>query len=72
MLGVCGGYQMLGTALDDPDGVEQGGRMDGMGPVSYTHLARPILTMSPSRRLISAGLPAPSMTMMSYWDARRS
>lgn len=22
---------MLGTALDDPDGVEQGGRMDGMG-----------------------------------------
>ena len=31
MLGVCGGYQMLGTALDDPDGVEQGGRMDGMG-----------------------------------------
>ncbi len=31
VLGVCGGYQMLGTALDDPDGVEQGGRMDGMG-----------------------------------------
>ena len=29
VLGVCGGYQMLGTALDDPDGVE---------PVSYTHL----------------------------------
>lgn len=31
VLGVCGGYQMLGTALDDPYGVEQGGRMDGMG-----------------------------------------
>ena len=40
VLGVCGGYQMLGTALHDPVGVERagGGSMRGMGllPVETT------------------------------------
>ncbi|MBC3515710.1 cobyric acid synthase [Neobittarella massiliensis] len=31
VLGVCGGYQMLGRSLCDPDGVEHGGEMAGMG-----------------------------------------
>ncbi len=31
ILGVCGGYQMLGRTLSDPDGVEGGGAMAGMG-----------------------------------------
>ena len=34
--------------------------------------AIPIFTISLSRRLISAGLPAPSKTMASYWLSRRS
>lgn len=29
--GVCGGYQMLGKTLRDPDGVEAGGEISGMG-----------------------------------------
>ena len=31
IFGVCGGYQMLGNTLSDPEGVEAGGSMRGMG-----------------------------------------
>jgi len=31
VFGVCGGFQMMGESLSDPDGVEEGGSMRGMG-----------------------------------------
>lgn len=38
ILGICGGYQMLGRYLWDPDGAEEVGRLEGMDllPVSTT------------------------------------
>ena len=31
IFGICGGYQMLGEYLEDPEGAEEGGSMPGMG-----------------------------------------
>ena len=36
VLGVCGGYQMLGASLEDPEHVEGGGIMAGMGLLPCT------------------------------------
>ncbi|HYB70772.1 MAG TPA: cobyric acid synthase CobQ, partial [Candidatus Bathyarchaeia archaeon] len=44
VLGVCGGYQMLGRTVADPQGVESGGRERGLGllPVATTLARRKI------------------------------
>ena len=36
VFGICGGYQMLGETIADPDGVEEGGSIRGMELLSVT------------------------------------
>lgn len=36
VLGICGGYQMLGKEISDPHGVEGGGTLRGMGLLPHT------------------------------------
>ena len=56
VLGVCGGFQMLGRTVADPHRVESGGREDGLGllPVATT-LAREKITRRVRARWLPAG-----------------
>ena len=36
IVGICGGYQMLGRSIADPDGVEAGGEVEGFGLLDVT------------------------------------
>lgn len=44
VVGICGGYQMLGEELEDPDEVEQGGTMRGMGLLNTRTVFEPVKT----------------------------
>lgn len=42
VLGICGGYQMLGKTVDDPDGIEgQPEKMDGLGVLNVDTVLKP-------------------------------
>lgn len=44
VLGICGGYQMMGQTLSDPDGVESGGTMAGIGLLPTETIFRAVKT----------------------------
>ena len=41
VFGICGGYQMLGQEISDPDGVEEGGKIRGMELLSVSTILMP-------------------------------
>jgi adenosylcobyric acid synthase len=60
ILGICGGYQMLGRRIDDPHGVESAGSAPGLALLpTITHFERHKLTVRQQGQGIArAGLPA--------------
>jgi adenosylcobyric acid synthase len=46
LIGICGGFQMLGRDLTDPDGVESGGSADGLGLLDISTVMRTVKTTS--------------------------
>ena len=57
VLGVCGGYQMLGERLSDPDGVEGGGELAGLGLLP----CRTAFTPKKTRTRVEAEVSAPAL-----------
>jgi len=67
IVGLCGGFQMLGLRLSDPDGVENNGipvERDGLGLLSV----RTVFSKEKTTRLISAELYDPSFAQ-GLWRA---
>jgi len=66
ILGICGGMQMLGKEIEDPQGMEGGGKVEGMGllPIE-TVLAREKKTVGARARLVEPTLFGQSMATRS-------
>ena len=58
VLGLCGGYQMLGRTIADPHGIERPpGKVDGLGVLDVTTTLSPEKRLEPARGMTSDGLP---------------
>lgn len=57
LIGICGGYQMLGESIEDPDAVESSGKeMKGLGLLPVTTVMAPIKTTRTVRAATPSGL----------------
>ena len=55
IFGVCGGYQMLGETLADPEHVEAGGEIKGMGLLPMDYGIQRRKDQNPGRRIFWPG-----------------
>jgi cobyric acid synthase len=46
IIGVCGGFQMLGESIHDPHGIEAGSSIDGLGLLPITTILEPDKTLT--------------------------
>ncbi|MEO7649722.1 MAG: cobyric acid synthase [Bryobacteraceae bacterium] len=61
IIGICGGYQMLGMTIDDPDRLESNaGRMDGLGMLPVRTVLRSPKVTRVVAASIAAGSPLPA------------
>ena len=56
IFGICGGFQILGESIFDPDGVEGGGRIRGMGLLPVSTVFRPEKTRTRVKGKITGGV----------------
>ena len=54
IIGICGGYQMLGRTISDPDGVESGGRVQGLSLLPVDTVLAPGKTRKTFKGCITA------------------
>ena len=55
VIGICGGYQMLGKILEDPQGVEYGGTMRGLGLLNARTVFMPQKTRTQIKGTVIGG-----------------
>lgn len=58
LAGICGGYQMLGTVIRDPDGAETAGETDGLGYLDMATVFAAEKIMRQTETVSSFGIPA--------------
>ncbi len=71
VVGLCGGYQMLGRVLRDPEGIEAGGTRDGLGLLDLeTEYRSPKITRRSTGRILArpAALPGCEGTQVSGYE----
>ena len=54
VLGICGGYQMLGEEVSDPDHTEEGGKMPGLSLLPVRTVLQPEKTLRQSTAILAA------------------
>lgn len=56
VIGICGGFQMLGSLIEDPEGVEGGGSVEGLGLLPI----KTVIDAKKMRRIIEGSVTDPS------------
>ena len=65
ILGICGGYQMLGTKICDPDGIEgAAGEIEGLGFLQI----QTVMQAGKTVRVVSATHFATSVEIKGHWN----
>jgi adenosylcobyric acid synthase len=69
LVGICGGYQMLGRRVADPDGVEGGAQeMEGLGHLDVDTRMGPVKTVWPVTAVVLDGTPLSGLGILPGYE----